>query len=206
MDVEIPVRLTALASCGGCASKLGSAELRIGAGALAVDHQRPRFGRFRHRRRRRRAMHFATILRSCKPSTSLRRSSTIRTISAASPRPMRSPTSMRWAARRSARSTSSAFPESLDLAILARILEGGADVARAAGRRDPRRPHDQGRRAEVRHGRDRHHRSAPHRHQRGREARRRARAHQADRHRHPYDGGQARRDLAMRVGIRRSAG
>ncbi|HTC31610.1 MAG TPA: selenide, water dikinase SelD, partial [Candidatus Acidoferrum sp.] len=27
MDVEVPVRLTALASCGGCASKLGSAEL-----------------------------------------------------------------------------------------------------------------------------------------------------------------------------------
>ena len=53
-----------------------------------------------------------------------------------------------------------AFPEDLDLAILARILEGGAAVARIAGVAILGRPHDQGRRAEVRYGRDRRRRSA----------------------------------------------
>ncbi len=76
----------------------------------------------------------ATTSRSSSPPTSSPRSSTTRSTGAASRRRTRSPTSTRWAAPRCSRSTSSAWPrEGLPFELLARVLDGGAAAAAAAG-------------------------------------------------------------------------
>ena len=76
----------------------------------------------------------ATTSRSSSPPTSSPRSSTTRTTGVASPRPTRSPTCTRWAARRCSRSNLVAWPrEGLPFELLARVLDGGGDVVRAAG-------------------------------------------------------------------------
>ena len=88
----------------------------------------------RHRRRRRRRPAHATTSRSCRPSTSSRRSSTTPTPSGGSPRRTRCRTSTRWAARRSRALNLVAYPlETLGPEVLREILRGGADAVAAAG-------------------------------------------------------------------------
>ena len=64
--------------------------------------------------------------------------------------------------------------ETLPFELLARVLDGGADVARDRGLLDRRRPLDRRRRTEVRPRGRRHRRPRPRAHQRGRARRRRA--------------------------------
>jgi selenide, water dikinase len=132
MEIAPTIRLTALASCGGCASKLGSAEL-------------------------------ASVLRQLRPTADDRVLVGFGTADDAGVFALREDLALvqtvdfftpivddpydfgRVAATNAVSDVYAmggtpicalnivAFPEALDLSILARILEGGADVARAAG-------------------------------------------------------------------------
>ena len=104
------VPLTSLSHGAGCGCKLPAAD-------AAADRARPAArpttrGCSSARRPRDDAAVYrlATTSRSCRRSTSSRRSSTTRTTSGGSPRRTRSPTSTRWAARRSRALNLVAFP------------------------------------------------------------------------------------------------
>ena len=133
-SLETAPRLTSLSHGAGCACKLSPAGPAHGARRSSVAPSDPDLlvGLDTVRRRRRLPAR-ATTSRSSSPPTSSRRSSTTPTTGAASPRRTRSPTSTRWAARRCSRSTSSRGPrEGLPFDLLARVLDGGGDVDRAA--------------------------------------------------------------------------
>jgi selenide,water dikinase len=132
MDVEVPVRLTALASCGGCASKLGSAELAsVLHGLPSTANERVLVG-------------FGTAddagVYALRDDLAL-----VQTVDFFTPI-VDDPYDFGRIAATNALSdiyamggtpicalNIVAFPESLDLSVLARILAGGAEVAREAG-------------------------------------------------------------------------
>ena len=122
--------------------------------------------------------------RSSRPPTSSCPSSTIRSTSAASPRPTRSPTSTRWAARRCSRWRWSAC-RSTSCRSTPSAGSSRAASRSARGRHpDRRRPHHRLGRADLRAGRDRPRRTrSTLQAQRRRPAGRRAGAGQADRRR-----------------------
>jgi selenide,water dikinase len=132
MDVEVPVRLTALASCGGCASKLGSAELASvlqGLPSTVNDRVLVGFGTaddagvfvLRDDLALVQTVDFFTpIVDDPYDFGSIAATNAISDVYAMGGTPV---TALNIVA----------FPEGLDLAILSRILAGGADVARAAG-------------------------------------------------------------------------
>jgi selenide,water dikinase len=131
MDVEVPVRLTALASCGGCASKLGSAELASvlqGLPSTANDRVLVGFGTaddagifaLRDDLALVQTVDFFTpIVDDPYDFGRIAATNAISDVYAMGGTPI---TALNIVA----------FPEGLDLAILSRILAGGADVARAA--------------------------------------------------------------------------
>ena len=132
MDTAASVRLTALASCGGCASKLGAAELAsVLHGLPSTTNDRVLLG-------------FGTAddagIFALREDLAL-----VQTVDFFTPI-VDDPFDFGRVAATNALSdvyamggtpvcalNIVAFPESLDLAVLARILEGGATVARAAG-------------------------------------------------------------------------
>jgi selenide, water dikinase len=132
MDVEVPVRLTALASCGGCASKLGSAELAsVLRGLPSTANERVLVG-------------FGTAddagVYALRDDLAL-----VQTVDFFTPI-VDDPYDFGRIAATNALSdvyamggtpicalNIVAFPETLDLSVLARILEGGAAIAREAG-------------------------------------------------------------------------
>jgi len=132
MEVEVPVRLTALASCGGCASKLGSAELASvlhGLPSTANDRVLVGFGTaddagiyaLRDDLALVQTVDFFTpIVDDPYDFGRVAATNAISDIYAMGGTPISALNIV-------------AFPETLDLAILSRILEGGAVVARAAG-------------------------------------------------------------------------
>ncbi|MGA8839434.1 MAG: selenide, water dikinase SelD, partial [Candidatus Aquilonibacter sp.] len=132
MDVEVPVRLTALASCGGCASKLGSAELAsvlVGLPSTANERVLVGFGTADdagvYALREDLALvqtvdFFTPIVDDPYDFGRVAATNAISDVYAMGGTPISALNIV-------------AFPESLDLAILSRILAGGADVARAAG-------------------------------------------------------------------------
>jgi selenide, water dikinase len=132
MDVEVPVRLTALASCGGCASKLGSAELASVLRTLpstANDRVLVGFGTaddagvyaLRDDLALVQTVDFFTpIVDDPYDFGRVAAANAISDIYAMGGTPISALNIV-------------AFPETLDLAVLARILEGGAAIAREAG-------------------------------------------------------------------------
>ena len=132
MDVQVPVRLTALASCGGCASKLGSAELASvlhGLPSTSNDRVLVGFGTaddagvfaLRDDLALVQTVDFFTpIVDDPYDFGRVAATNAISDVYAMGGTPI---TALNIVA----------FPENLDLAVLSRILEGGADVARAAG-------------------------------------------------------------------------
>jgi selenide, water dikinase len=132
MDVEVPVRLTALASCGGCASKLGSAEL------ASVLHDLPSTANDRvlvgfgtaddagiYALREDLALvqtvdFFTPIVDDPFDFGSIAATNAISDIYAMGGTPISALNIV-------------AFPEALDLSVLTRILEGGVAIAREAG-------------------------------------------------------------------------
>ncbi len=132
MDVEVPVRLTALASCGGCASKLGSAELASvlrGLPSTANDRVLVGFGTaddagvyaLRDDLALVQTVDFFTpIVDDPYDFGRVAATNAISDVYAMGGTPISALNIV-------------AFPESLDLSVLARILEGGATVAREAG-------------------------------------------------------------------------
>jgi selenide, water dikinase len=132
MDVEVPVRLTALASCGGCASKLGSAELASvlrGLPSTANDRVLVGFGTaddagvyaLRDDLALVQTVDFFTpIVDDPFDFGRVAATNAISDVYAMGGTPI-------------AALNIVAFPESLDLQVLSRILEGGASIAREAG-------------------------------------------------------------------------
>lgn len=132
MSVEVPVRLTSLSSCGGCASKLGSAELASvlhGLPSTANDRVLVGFGTaddagifaLREDLALVQTVDFFTpIVDDPYDFGRVAATNAISDVYAMGGTPISALNIV-------------AFPESLDLAILSRILEGGATVARAAG-------------------------------------------------------------------------
>jgi selenide, water dikinase len=132
MDVEVPVRLTALASCGGCASKLGSAELASvlhGLPSTANDRVLVGFGTaddagvyaLRDDLALVQTVDFFTpIVDDPYDFGRVAATNAISDVYAMGATPI-------------AALNIVAFPESLDLRVLSRILEGGVSVAREAG-------------------------------------------------------------------------
>jgi selenide, water dikinase len=132
MSVEVPVRLTALSSCGGCAGKLGAAELASvlhGLPSTANDAVLVGFGTaddagvflLRDDLAIVQTVDFFTpIVDDPYDFGRVAATNAISDVYAMGGTPVSALNIV-------------AFPESLDLAILARILEGGATVARAAG-------------------------------------------------------------------------
>ena len=132
MDVEVPVRLTALASCGGCASKLGSAELASvlhGLPSTANDRVLVGFGTaddagvyaLRDDLALVQTVDFFTpIVDDAYDFGRVAATNAISDIYAMGGTPISALNIV-------------AFPESLDLRVLSRILEGGAAIAREAG-------------------------------------------------------------------------
>jgi len=132
MDVQVPVRLTALSSCGGCASKLGSAELASvlrGLPSTTNDRVLVGFGTaddagvyaLRDDLALVQTVDFFTpIVDDPYDFGRIAATNAISDVYAMGGTPISALNIV-------------AFPESLDLSILSRILEGGADVARTAG-------------------------------------------------------------------------
>ena len=159
-----PLRLTRFSHGAGCGCKLSPADLRTVLGLVRGLDARDRSRtsrRARHRRRR----------RGLPPPRRPRRRRHHRLLHADRRRPLRLGPHRRHqrALRRvrdgrhaaRSRSTSSAGPaRASPFELLARVLDGGADVARAAGCARRGRPLDRRRRAEVR-PRGRRHRATP---------------------------------------------
>ncbi len=132
MDVEVPVRLTALSSCGGCASKLGSAELASvlrGLPSTANDRVLVGFGTaddagvyaLRDDLALVQTVDFFTpIVDDPYDFGRIAATNAISDVYAMGGTPISALNIV-------------AFPESLDLSVLSRILEGGATIAREAG-------------------------------------------------------------------------
>ena len=132
MDVEVPVRLTALASCGGCASKLGSAELASvlrGLPSTANDRVLVGFGTaddagvyaLRDDLALVQTVDFFTpIVDDPYDFGRIAATNAISDVYAMGGTPISALNIV-------------AFPEDLDLSVLSRILEGGATIAREAG-------------------------------------------------------------------------
>jgi selenide, water dikinase len=132
MDVEVPVRLTALASCGGCASKLGSAELASVLRDLpstANDRVLVGFGTADdagiYALREDLALvqtvdFFTPIVDDPFDFGCIAATNAISDIYAMGGTPISALNIV-------------AFPEALDLSVLTRILEGGVSIAREAG-------------------------------------------------------------------------
>jgi selenide, water dikinase len=132
MDVEVPVRLTALASCGGCASKLGSAELASVLRDLpptANDRVLVGFGTADdagiYALREDLALvqtvdFFTPIVDDPFDFGSIAATNAISDVYAMGGTPISALNIV-------------AFPEALDLSVLTRILEGGVAIARKAG-------------------------------------------------------------------------
>jgi selenide, water dikinase len=132
MDVEVPVRLTAFASCGGCASKLGSAELASvlrGLPSTANDRVLVGFGTaddagiyaLRDDLALVQTVDFFTpIVDDPYDFGRIAATNAISDIYAMGATPISALNIV-------------AFPEALDLSVLTRILEGGVAIAREAG-------------------------------------------------------------------------
>ena len=154
MDVA-SIRLTELSSCAGCAAKLGAAELQQRDGTRFARNRRPAclvgYGGsddagvylVRDDLALVQTVDFFTpIVDDPYDFGRIAATNALSDVYAMGGRPL---TALNIVA----------FPEDLDLAIFARILEGGATRRAQRRRRDLRRSHDQGRGAEVRHGRHR---------------------------------------------------